>query len=302
MSTTISCSVDTKPMAEELHSVSNHVKGTTVAVTTMQSAVIAAENNSANKVCSNVNRGFFTMMCSQISQKIASKQSRVEALLMHLGQQKRLLLGIKNNMEREYGRISERYHRIFSSINKELEQRIRQIDQPVFELVTKHMVTSSNRMNALTGWAATSQVEGLTDSQRILVSKMKNNAQYALEQSADFLTQIGKQRVLTNQILISNVQGNEDKTCQVPVIICETISDSANIPRTEIWTPDELTSANASEINNVIRDKTDMEWKEEKFPPQVEEEFNSLVASSQASPRVKQMIQKLYASTESKTL
>ena len=302
MSTTISCSVDTKPMAEELHSVSNHVKGTTVAVTTMQSAVIAAENNSANKVCSNVNRGFFTMMCSQISQKIASKQSRVEALLMHLGQQKRLLLGIKNNMEREYGRISERYHRIFSSINKELEQRIRQIDQPVFELVTKHMVTSSNRMNALTGWATTSQMEGLTDSQRILVSKMKNNAQYALEQSADFLTQIGKQRVLTNQILISNVQGNEDKTCQIPVIICETISDSANIPRTEIWTPDELTSANASEINNVIRDKTDMEWKEEKFPPQVEEEFNSMVASSQASPRVKQMIQKLYASTESKTL
>lgn len=302
MSTTISCSVDTKPMAEELHSVSNHVKGTTVAVTTMQSAVIAAENNSANKVCSNVNRGFFTMMCSQISQKIASKQSRVEALLMHLGQQKRLLLGIKNNMEREYGRISERYHNIFSSINKELEQRIRQIDQPVFELVTKHMVTSSNRMNALTGWAATSQVEGLTDSQRILVSKMKNNAQYALEQSADFLTQIGKQRVLTNQILISNVQGNEDKTCQVPVIICETISDSANIPRTEVWPPDELTSANASEINNAIRDKTDMEWKEEKFPPQVEEEFNGLVASSQASPRVKQMIQKLYASTESKTL
>lgn len=133
--------------------------------------------------------------------------------------------------------------------------------------MTKHMVTSSNRMNALTGWAATSQVEGLTDSQRILVSKMKNNAQYALEQSADFLTQIGKQRVLTNQILISNVQGNEDKTCQVPVIICETISDSANIPRTEIWTPDELTSANASEINNVIRDKTDMEWKEENFHP-----------------------------------
>lgn len=45
MSTTISCRVDTKPMAEELHSVSNHVKGTTAAVTTMQAAVIAAENS-----------------------------------------------------------------------------------------------------------------------------------------------------------------------------------------------------------------------------------------------------------------
>lgn len=58
MATLIPCSVDTTPMAAELQSVSNHVKGTTAAVVTMQSAVIAAENNSANKVCSNVNRGF----------------------------------------------------------------------------------------------------------------------------------------------------------------------------------------------------------------------------------------------------
>ena len=55
MSTTISCRVDTKPMAEELHSVSNHVKGTTAAVPPMQAAVIAAENSGAHKVCSNVN-------------------------------------------------------------------------------------------------------------------------------------------------------------------------------------------------------------------------------------------------------
>ena len=163
------------------------------------------------------------------------------------------------------------------------------------------MVTASNRMNALTGWAANSQIEGLTDSQRILMSKMKYNAQYALEQSADFLAQIGKQRVLTNQILISNVQGNEDKTCQIPVIICESVSDTANIPRTEVWTPDDLSSANASQINNVIREK-DMEWKDEKWSVQVDEEFNRLVDSSNASQRVKQMIQKLYTTAESKTL
>lgn len=115
MATLIPCSVDTTPMAAELQSVSNHVKGTTAAVVTMQSAVIAAENNSANKVCSNVNRGFFTLVQSQISQKIANKQSRVEALLMQLAQQKRQLLGIKSNMEREYGRIAARYLKILKS-------------------------------------------------------------------------------------------------------------------------------------------------------------------------------------------
>ena len=101
MATLIPCSVDTAPMAAELRSVSNHVEGTTAAVVTMQSAVIAAENKAANKVCSNVNRGFLTLMRSQISQKIANKQSRVEALIMQLGQQKRQLLSIKTNMERE---------------------------------------------------------------------------------------------------------------------------------------------------------------------------------------------------------
>ena len=126
MATLIPCEVDTTPMAAEMQSVSNQVKGTTTAVVAMQSAVIAAEIKSAEKVCSNVNRGFFTMMRSQISQKIASKHSRVEALLMQLGQQKRQLVGIKTNMEREYERIVARYHRIFTSINKELEIRISQ--------------------------------------------------------------------------------------------------------------------------------------------------------------------------------
>jgi len=107
MSTTIPCTIDTKPMADEIQTVSSHVKGTTAAVVTMQSAVIAAENQSANKVCANVNRGFFTLVRSQISQKIANKQSRVEALFLQLGQQKRRLLSIKNAMERDYGRVAK---------------------------------------------------------------------------------------------------------------------------------------------------------------------------------------------------
>ena len=283
MATLIPCSVDTAPMAAELQSVSNHVKGTTAAVVTMQTAVIDAENKGANKVCSNVNRGFFTLMRSQISQKIANKQSRVEALIMQLGQQKRQLLSIKTNMEREYGRIAERYLRIFTSVNKELESRIRQIDQPVFELVNKHMMTSSNRMNALSGWVTTSQVEGITQSQQILVSKMKHNAQVALEQSTEFLSQIGEQRVLTGKVLISNPMGNESKTCQIPVVIWETLNDNSGIPRTEV---------NTSETLPWGEDQSSM----------VAEEFMSIVDSSASTPRVKDMIKKMFASSDYKTV
>jgi len=240
-------------------------------------------------------------MRSQISQKIANKQSRVEALIMQLGQQKRQLLSIKTNMEREYGRIAERYLRIFTSVNKELESRIRQIDQPVFELVNKHMMTSSNRMNALSGWVTTSQAEGITQSQQILVSKMKHNAQVALEQSTEFLSQIGEQRVLTGKVLISNPMGNESKTCQIPVVIWETLNDNSGIPRTEVNTPEALAKIHSDQINNVIRESETLPWGEDQSS-MVAEEFMSIVDSSASTPRVKDMIKKMFASSDYKTV
>ena len=302
MATLIPCEVDTTPMANEIKRVSHHVDGTTAAVVTMQSAVIAAEKRSAEKVCSNVNRGFFTLMRSQISQKIAYKQSRVEALLMQLAQQKRQLLNIKSNMEREYGRIAARYLRIFTSVNKELEQRIRQVDQPVFELVNKHMVTSSNRMNALSAWVTTSQIEGITQSQHILVSKMKHDAQLALGQSTDFLSQIGEQRVLTGKVLINNPLGNEGRTCLVPVMICETINDSVGLPRIEISMTELLSSSNASLIKNTIRETNDLPWHKEEVSQFVSEEFTNILESSNVSIRVKEKIKEMYSTSQFETL
>ncbi len=301
MSTLIPCKVDTTPMADQIKSVSRSVTGTTAAVVTMQSAVIAAENAGANKVCSNVNRGFFTLMQSQISQKIAQKKSRVDALLMKLAQNKRQLLGIKATMEREYERIAARYLKTFTSINKELAQRIQQIDQPVFDLVNKHMAASTNRMNAISAWAITSQIEGLTKGQQILVSKMKSNANTALEQSTQFLTQISEQRVLTNKVLISNPAGNDDKECKIPVVVCETISNDVGLKCVDITMPNGFNQQVKGEINNAIRSK-ELEWKDETPSDIIAEEFAMLLESSQTSPRVKSMMRDLYAKTKFQVL
>ena len=298
MSTTIPCNVDTRPMADEIQTVSNHVRGTTAAVVTMQGAVIAAENNSAKKICSNVNRGFFTMMRSQISQKIANKQSRVEALIMKLGQQRRLLLGVKNNMEREYARIAERYLKIFTSINKELETRIRQIDMPVFDLVNKHMLTNTNRMYSLTGWATTSQAEGLTQSQRILVSNMKHNAELALDQSTGFLSQIGEQRVLISKILISNPTGNEDKKCNLPVLVMESINNINKISKVDIKVPSALRRQDATLIENYLQGDNSLTWKQKVHSEELADEFVKNVSSSKASDRVKKLVREMFAASK----
>jgi hypothetical protein len=182
-----------------------------------------------------------------------------------------------------------------------LESRIRQIDQPIFELVNKHMATSSNRMNALTGWVATTQTEEITRSQQILVSKMKHNAQVALEQSTEFLSQIGEQRMLTEKVLISNPMGNESKICQIPVVIWETLNNNSGIPRREVNTPEGFTKIHSDQINNVIRESDTLPWGEERSS-MVAEEFMSIVDSSASHQRVKDMIKKMFASSDYKTV
>jgi len=289
-------------MANELKKVSSHVNQTTAAVVTMEGAVVAAEVEGSKKVCTNVNRGFFSLIQSQISQKIASRHSRVEALLMHMAQQKRQLLGIKGNMEREYGRIAARYVKIFTGINKELEQRIRQIDQPVFELVTRHMATSSNRMNSLCSWVTTSQLESVSDSQKVLVSKMKHNAQVTLEQSKAFLEQVAEQHVIAQKVLLSSPLGNEDKVYQLPVMVTETIDGSAGIPRVHISTPDAVADASVIQISNGVKDQGELPWKHAAKPEEITKEFNLMLGASNVSSRVKEMIQKMYASSDFESL
>jgi hypothetical protein len=131
---------------------------------------------------------------------------------------------------------------------------------------------------------------------------MKHNAEIALERSTEYLAQMGEQRVLADKMLISNPQGNEDRCYQVPVAICETISDSAGIVRTDISTPDELSNSNANQINNTIRSVQDLPWKHADKDPQLSDEFFRYLDSSGASSRVKDKVKEMYLSANFESL
>jgi hypothetical protein len=113
---------------------------------------------------------------------------------------------------------------------------------------------------------------------------------------------MGEQRVLADKMLISNPQGNEDRCYQVPVAICETISDSAGIVRTDISTPDELPNSNANQINNTIRSVQDLPWKHADKDPQLSDEFFRYLDSSGASSRVKDKVKEMYLSANFESL
>ena len=278
----INCVVDTQPMANELKSVSNHVTGTTTAVVAMQAAVIKADQDAANRVCHDVNRGFHALMSSQLSQKIAKLQSDVDSHLLRLNQQAKQLLNIKRQMERDYQRTAMRYCKTFNSINIEVPTEVE---------------TTRNRMTALTATIPVVQAESVADAQKILTSKVKYHGMQVLEATRDFVADMEQQRELTNRILLSN-QKAESKVIYMPVVVTEGNFEQGT--SSNVYCSKELLSEqNASNIRGeIMQSCSSLDWHDTEKDVLVENEVVRLMAETPISDRIKKTMESLMNAAE----
>lgn len=298
----IDCLVDTLPMADEVKKVSSNVQGTTAAVVAMKVAVVAAEKEGADHVCKNVNRGFFTLMHSQISQKIAAKKSRTDSLLIELSQQKKRLMEIKSTMERDYRRISARYGRIITSINKALKQRVHDLDRPIFDLCERDMETNNNRVALMAGLVPVCQSEDVAASQQIVSSVLKNNSVKAINRTKDFLYQLNEQKQITSRILLDR-PADQDTERLIPVIYCSSVIDRNGNESTTITVPQETAQLSAQYIENELNAMApQLQWQDAHKDVNVQSEFNKLVAQSPVSNRVKELTSSLFWKSQSQNL
>lgn len=288
----IDCTVDTTPMADELKSVGRRVELTTAAVVSMQTAVIAAEKKAADDVCSNVNRGFHTLMLSQVSQKIAQLQSSVNSHLIRLNQQAKQLMAIKDRMQRDYHRTAARYTRLFGTLNKELRVRVQELDQPIFKFATVEVQTTTNRMTNLVATVPIGQTESVALAQTITASLLKKHSKEVLESSTDFVGQMEEQKALTDIILLSSVSA-KDAQIAAPVLIYE--GNTINSKMIDVQLPAPLMDAeNQSRIRGSIYEEVQhLNWHDSEDNAEVTNEFARLVDLSPKSARVKDMTRKL---------
>lgn len=300
----IDCVVDTNPMAHEISTVSNHIKGTTAAVIGMKAAVIQAEDEAATKVCNNVDKGFYTLVHSQISQKIAKLQSDVDSHIMKLNQLRRQLLAIKSRMEKDYGMISSRYIKLFNGLNKNLEQRIYDLDRPAINFAVRDMNMLSNRSRLLTATVPISQLESLSLSQKIIASNLKDKGAKVIDSMTHFLSETKKQKELTDRILLANRTEQEKAAILVPIIICESNTDRYGNRSTDISTPySGSTQKTCDAIRNYVNGKiTQINWHDEIKNDEVISEFSKLLASSSSSQRVKDMAHQLFSDNNFQTI
>ncbi|MFI3267281.1 MAG: hypothetical protein R3Y51_01055 [Rikenellaceae bacterium] len=291
--------VDTDPMAKEIKTVSRRVDIVTGSVIAMQTAVIKAEKEGADLVCSNVNKGFYSLIQSQISQKIAALTSQIDAKLMDLGHQAMALRAIQKRMERDYNMISNNYNKLFNSLNTSLYKRIQEIDKPVVRLVHSDLALVDSRINGSIGSVSTNQNETVFNSQLILASKTKNDGVTAIEAIHKYIREVNLQKKQSESVM-SNIKVDNVSEIYVPISVSETTNELGGnsvryyTPISNISVIDETIDKSVQQ--NAMSFIRNGEW--ESVPTAekqtLDSEFSAMLSNSKMDDRVKQEIYKLY--------
>lgn len=301
------CVVDTTELAKSVHRVNQHIDGTTGAVVAMKTAVIAAETEGADHVCENVNRGFYALIHSQISQKMATLQSEVDAKLMRLNHQRKQLTAIRQRMQRDYMMICSRYGKIFNSINRALKQRVTALDQPIMKLATTDMTKLTNRENLLVGNVPVGQAESVKVSQRIATSNLKKRAADSIEAITRFIADSNRLDAMVNSILLHKRINEAREQRLAPVTIMESNFDSSghNVLQmnvSQLGLSQGAVSAIENRLGNALREE-EISWRDTPgIKDEINNQFRILVNSSQMDQRRKELIIKLFERSNFQTL
>ena len=278
--------VDTRDMANKIDTVSNKVSGVTTAVVAMEAAVIAAERDATNKLCKRLNKGFFSLVTSQIEQKNATALSSVNAYASELIQQQEALLD-----------LTERYSKLFRGLDVALHNRVHELDKPVIRFCEWDVAITLNRLNNLIGTVPVNQTESLATTQAIAAAHIKRNAQALIAQMTNFLTTCKQQSAKMQRIKLNSFVG-KSVLRYLPAIILVKKEDRGEVVETKL--PSGLEQLIGQRSCTKIRENMERTvegsgWENVSIESQrmVAGKLERLIATSDLNERVKENMKKL---------
>jgi hypothetical protein len=294
--------VDTAPMAHSVDTARGHLNGVTAAVTAMEAAVIATERHSAKTICENVDNGFYVLVKSQISQKAVAAYTEMTSKQMILLQLVKALDNVKRQMDADYAMISRRYAKLFQSINKALETRIRELDRPAMQLaeirrniVFDKLKDSSSMLLSISG-------ETLPVAQTALSGKLKQKTRDTMQTLSSSIEENDSYSKKVDSIMMKTIAGGQDgDTCYLPALVCVTASllnnsdyiENVYVPQNEVW---QNTAPVAAEIS---RFQQELAWSPQDAAQDggkalIRKEVLALCEKDQADERIKNEIIRLF--------
>jgi len=291
----INIHVDTNPFDNSVANCNSNVNLLTGAVIATETAQVVSIDKNAKKVADTIVNGFFGYIRSEISQQVMELTQRIDAQLLHLRELAKSCVAKQKQMETDYNRISSRYLSIFNDLNKELENRVFELDKPAF-VFKNNIDNHSNRTsdNDLVSTVTVFGREGGELQAKISASVAKKRALNAINQANIFLW---KQKKLQSAINRSMLNENYSATQFSPVCFIETSGEKNQINK-NIYQPVFLPEMN----QNAMFEKFKMQnWtsvtKEQK--ENIQRYFNSevsntYISNTQHDERVRNMIVKIF--------
>ena len=285
--------VNTSPMAQTVNSVKAHVNGVTTAVVAMESALIAAEQLASETICKNVDNGFYMLIKSQISQKAVSAYTEMTTKQMTLLQLVKALENVKQQMEADYNMISARYAKLFQSLNKALETRVKELDRPAMKLAEIRKNIVFDKLKDESSLLLSSSGEVVAVEQIALSGKLKQKTRETIKALSGSINEDQSYSEKVNGMLSGEQAGFE----YIPALFSVTESllnpddyiENVYAPQSDAW---KNTAPVASEISRV---SGDLGWgvnDEEKAL--VRKEFVALCEKEATDKRVAEEIIRLF--------
>lgn len=221
--------VDTRSFDTSVEHCNTNVNLLTGAVVATEVAQIASINKNSKKVASTIVNGFFGYIKSEISQQISELTQNIDAQLMHLKELTDACVAKKIQMEGDFNRISGRYIKIFDDLNKELSNRIMELDKPTF-VFKKELDNQSIRSvkNDMVNTVLVFGKEGGMLSSKLGVTLAKKRALDTLNQAKIFLLQ---QKYLNYTVQRSMINENIASTQYSPVCFIESNEEKNQISK-----------------------------------------------------------------------
>ncbi|MES2111874.1 MAG: hypothetical protein V4577_24165 [Bacteroidota bacterium] len=222
---TVHIHVDTVPFDSSVRSAERNIDLLTGAVVATETAAITAKRKNAHKVADTIVNGFFSYVKSEISQQISEITQQTEALLMHIRGLSDSCLAKKDQMTSDYNRITSRYMKLFTDLNKELSSRIHQLDQRAF--LFKELTNELQMRTQDSGAVSTIMVFSgeHTDVQVKMSSALaKRHAANAMQKIATFLSLQNKADAAIRHCMLN---GNEENEVYLPLCMTQTTASSA---------------------------------------------------------------------------
>ena len=244
---TVHIHVDTLPFDSSVRAAERNIDLLTGAVVATETAAIAAKRKNAHQVGDTIVNGFFSYVKSEISQQIAEITQQTEALLMHIRGLSDGCLAKKDQMLADYNRISGRYIKLFTDLNKELSSRIHQLDQRafLFKELTSELQARSRDSSAVSTIMVFSGEH--TDIQvKMSTALAKRHAANAMQKIASFLAQQKKADAAVRHCMQDD---NQARTTYLPVCLVE-LNPSATISDKKCFVPEFLASGQQKAISS----------------------------------------------------